>query len=88
MASGSDQTALVTGEHPPKDRCSALLRLGMRTTEADQSVLRQNVKRPIVGCFHRPMMSGQLVRVSGGLERPIVQDARFTIDVVKSRYRK
>jgi len=27
-------------------------------------VLRQNVKRPIVGCFHRPrvMMSGQLVR--------------------------
>lgn len=37
-------------------------------------VLRQNVKRPIVGCFHRPrvMMSGQLVEVSGGLERPIV----------------
>src|ERR1035437_5688331 len=37
-------------------------------------VLRQNVKRPIVGCFHRPrvMMSGQLDRVSGGLERPIV----------------
>jgi hypothetical protein len=47
------------------------LLIGMRCGEL---VLRQNVKRPIVGCFHRPrvMMSGQLVRVSGGLERPIV----------------
>jgi transposase-like protein len=46
----------------------------IRRTIRARGVLRQNVKRPIVGCFHRPrvMMSGQLVRVSGGLERPIV----------------
>jgi hypothetical protein len=39
VISRSQQTALVAGQHAPEDRRGALLRLSMRTTEADQSLL-------------------------------------------------
>ena len=38
MTPRSQQAALVAGEHTPKNRNSTLLRLGMRTAQADQSL--------------------------------------------------